>query len=338
MPHDEQEAALLPRHRGRTGSRTTARPARTSCARSPSRPPASPPIPLTDVGARRHAARPVRRAVPVELRHAAAARRAEPRARRRRRAGPRRRRVRHARLARPGQAGRRASSPPQDVTRGPARGRTCRSPPGRSASRPTRPASGSSHRHHARPAHRPGAVRGHHRQVRRRPGRSSTCGTWPGSNSAASPTTRSPRAAACDVGEHPDLPAPRLERPGRGRRACGRRWRRSSRRCPPGMEYSIPFDTTKFVDAAIDEVYMHAVRGRRAGADRHPRVPPELAGAAGPGDDGAGHHHRRVRVHAAARLLGQPAHAVRADPRHRHRGGRRHRDRRERRRTTSSRG
>src|SRR5207253_771775 len=25
---------------------------------------------------------------------------------------------------------------------------------------------------------------------------------------------------------------------------------------PPGMDYEIPFDTTKFVDAAIDEVYM----------------------------------------------------------------------------------
>ena len=49
-----------------------------------------------------------------------------------------------------------------------------------------------------------------------------------------------------------------------------RRWSGSSRRFPPGMEYAIPFDTTKFVDAAISEVYQTLARRRRAGAHRHP--------------------------------------------------------------------
>ena len=32
---------------------------------------------------------------------------------------------------------------------------------------------------------------------------------------------------------------------------------------PPGVEYNIPFDTTKFVDAAINERVLDARRGRR---------------------------------------------------------------------------
>ncbi len=49
-----------------------------------------------------------------------------------------------------------------------------------------------------------------------------------------------------------------------------------------------PFDTTKFVRAAISEVYMTLIEAGGFGSDRHSRFPARLAGDAGPGDDRSG--------------------------------------------------
>ena len=103
--------------------------------------------------------------------------------------------LRHAGLARPGQAGAAATDDAgRDRRPAPAeragRGRADR--PAAERRRPGVPVNG----HHARPAVRPGAVRGHRPRSRRRAGSSSICATWPASNSAPRPTTRSPRATA----------------------------------------------------------------------------------------------------------------------------------------------
>ena len=113
-------------------------------------------------------------------------------------------------------------------------------------------------------------------------------------------------------------------------------WRSASRqdggagaaRFPQGMTYDIPFDTTKFVDAADPRGLQDADRGRRPRADRHPRVPAGLAGHAGAGDDRAGDDHRRLRRHGGARLHRQPVDALRPGAGDRHRRRRRDRDRR----------
>ena len=81
---------------------------------------------------------------------------------------------------------------------------------------------------------------------------------------------------------------------------------------PPGLAYSIPFDTTKFVSASIDEVYKTLIEAGDPGADRDPGVPAGLARHAGAGDHRAGDHHRRLRRHGGARLHRQPLDPVRA--------------------------
>ena len=69
------------------------------------------------------------------------------------------------------------------------------------------------------------------------------------------PTTRSPRAAAFASANILiyQLPGSNALDVAKGVRAAMERIKPS---LPPGMEYSIPFDTTKFVDAAIHEVYL----------------------------------------------------------------------------------
>ena len=94
---------------------------------------------------------------------------------------------------------------------------------------------------------------------------------------------------------------------------------------PQGLVYSVPFDTTTFVNDVDQRGLQDAVRGGDPGADRHPAVPAGLARHAGAGDHRAGHHHRRVRRHGGARLHRQPLDAVRDRARDRHRGRRRHR-------------
>ena len=100
---------------------------------------------------------------------------------------------------------------------------------------------------------------------------------------------------------------------------------------PQGMEYEIPFDTTKFVEAAIDEVYKTLLEAGvlvlivilvflqdwRAVLVPATTVPVTIIGA--------------FAAMAAAGLHGQHAHAVRPGAGDRHRGRRRDRDRRERR-------
>ena len=70
-------------------------------------------------------------------------------------------------------------------------------------------------------------------------------------------------------------------------RASARRWSGSSRRSRRAWSTRIPFDTTKFVDVGDQRGVPDARRGRRSRADRDPGLPPELAGAARPGDHGA---------------------------------------------------
>ena len=96
---------------------------------------------------------------------------------------------------------------------------------------------------------------------------------------------------------------------------------------PQDLTYVVPFDTTRFVTASINEVYKTLLEAARAGADRDPGVPAGLASHAGAGDHRPGDHHRRLRRDGGARLHREPVHAVRDHPGHRHRGGRRDRDR-----------
>ncbi len=98
-----------------------------------------------------------------------------------------------------------------------------------------------------------------------------------------------------------------------------------ARSFPQGLTYSVPFDTTTFVRASIEEVYKTLFEAGDPGADRDPGLPAGLARHAGADDHRAGHHHRRVRGHGRARLHRQSVDAVRHRARDRHRRGRRHR-------------
>ncbi len=99
-------------------------------------------------------------------------------------------------------------------------------------------------------------------------------------------------------------------------------------RFPQGLRYSIPFDTTIFVQELDLRGLYDAVSGRRSGPDRDPRLPAEFSRDAGAGDDGSGHHHRRLRRHGGARLHRQSLDALRHRAGDRHRRRRRHRHRR----------
>ncbi len=72
---------------------------------------------------------------------------------------------------------------------------------------------------------------------------------------------------------------------------------------PPGLSYVTPYDTTKFVKAAIGEVYLTLFEAGGSGADRHSRLPAGLAGDAGAGDNRSGDDHRRLRRDGGARIL-----------------------------------
>ena len=77
--------------------------------------------------------------------------------------------------------------------------------------------------------------------------------------------------------------------------ACAPGWRNWRKAFPQGLAWDIPFDTTRFVNASIDEVYKTLIEAGGAGADRHPGVPAGLARHAGAGDHRAGDDHRRLR-------------------------------------------
>ena len=217
--------------------------------------------------------------------------------RRRRRDRLRQRRLQHAGLARPGQA----QGPQPDDRRTCSRAsasRTCRSPPGRSASRP-RP-SGQDFQYTVTTLGRlSDAEQFEDIIVKTGDGRpaSPTCRTSPASSWARRPTTQ----FACSNG----LPAASIgifQLPGANALDVADGVREAMERLEPGrsregMEYDIPFDTTQ-VRRGVDPRGLHdAARGRRPGADRDPGLPAGLAGRAGPGDDRAGDDHRRVRRH-----------------------------------------
>ena len=126
------------------------------------------------------------------------------------------------------------------------------------------------------------------------------------------------------------------QRARRGDSWCDAKMAELAKAFPQGLTYSIPFDTTLFVKASINEVYETLIEAGGPGADRHPGLPAGLARHAGAGDDGAGDDHRRLRGDGGAGLHHQPVDAVRHRAGHRHRGRRRHRRRRGRRRSTSS--
>ena len=96
-----------------------------------------------------------------------------------------------------------------------------------------------------------------------------------------------------------------------------------ARAFPPGISYSVPFDTTTFVHDFDRRGLQDADRGRPAGARRHPRLPAGLARDAGARDDGAGDDHRRLRRDGGTGILGQPLDAVRDRACDRHRRRRR---------------
>ena len=115
------------------------------------------------------------------------------------------------------------------------------------------------------------------------------------------------------------------------KQAVVKRMNELARSFPPGVQYTIPFDTTPFVTASIKEVVTTLVEAMAARDAGGLHLPPELARDAHPDARRAGQRHRHVPRPAAARLLDQRADAVRAGARDRHRGGRRDRRDRERR-------
>ena len=105
---------------------------------------------------------------------------------------------------------------------------------------------------------------------------------------------------------------------------------------PQGLEYSDPVRHDDLRRGVDPRGLQDAVRGRGAGAGRHPGLPPGLAGRLVPATTVPVTIIGAFAAMAAARLLDQHAHAVRPGAGHRHRRRRRDRDRRERRRTTST--
>ena len=160
--------------------------------------------------------------LPEQLRDDLHQGRAGPAARRRRHHLPRPARLQPARLARPGQAG--GAQPRAPWTWSPpSASRTCRSPPGRSASSPCPqgPAIPADHQHPG-PADRPGAVRRHHPQGRPRATR-----TVPGLAGLAS-MRRRPRARPGQSGDSAQTGQRQPDR-----RAAGHRHRPAPRRRDP---------------------------------------------------------------------------------------------------------
>ena len=154
----------------------------------------------------------------------------------------------------------------------------------------------SVHGHDAGPAERPRAVREHHRQD--------------DAAARAARITRVKDVARVELGaqaydqlfEVNGKPAAGLavfQLPGANALdvadASARRWSELKSRFPEGIDYSIPFDTTIFVERVDPRGLQDAVRGRRPRADRDPGLPAGLAGRADPGDDRAGDDHRRLR-------------------------------------------
>ena len=102
----------------------------------------------------------------------------------------------------------------------------------------------------------------------------------------------------------------------------------ASRDFPQGMEYSIPYNPTEYVQASVEEVQQHPDRGGRPRRPRHRHLPADMARRGHSDHRHPGLADRHLRGAARARLLDQHAVAVRARAGGRHR--RRRRDRRRR--------
>ncbi len=94
---------------------------------------------------------------------------------------------------------------------------------------------------------------------------------------------------------------------------------------PEGLEYSVPYDTTMFVNASIKQVYITLVEAALAGISGAVPVPAGLARH----PDSGGHHpgvaDRHLGGHAGDGVFAEYAHPVRPGAGDRYRGGRRHR-------------
>ncbi len=75
-----------------------------------------------------------------------------------------------------------------------------------------------------------------------------------------------------------------------------------ARTFPQGLVYSHPVRHDDLRQRVDPRSLQDADRSGRAGADRHPGLPPGLARHAGAGDHGAGDDHRRIRRDVGARL------------------------------------
>ena len=97
---------------------------------------------------------------------------------------------------------------------------------------------------------------------------------------------------------------------------------------PEGLEYVVPYDTTKFVKAAISEVYRTLLEAGVLVLIVILVFLQDWRAMLVPGDDSPGNDHRRVRRDGGARLLRQSPDPVRDHSGDRDRGRRRHRHRR----------
>ena len=154
--------------------------------------------------------------------------------------------------------------------------------------------------------------------------------TWCGS--ATSPASNWPRPSAAPTtaatasrtsASASSRPRPRTASTSRAPRA--RRRSGSGQTLPQGTHIFVAFDTTTFIDAAVDARLRDPRRGDRAGADRDLAVPRQRARGADSRGHGAGVPDRRVHRAVRVRLLDQPADAARAGAVHRPGRGRRDR-------------
>jgi multidrug efflux pump subunit AcrB len=123
---------------------------------------------------------------------------------------------------------------------------------------------------------------------------------------------------------HGHLPAARRQR-ARGRGLVRDKMKELRPAFPQDVEYSIPFDTTRFVDASIKEVNTTIFEAALLVLAVVFLFLQTWRATLIPDDRGAGVADRRLRRPVAGRVLDQHPHALRAGARHRHRGRRRHR-------------
>ena len=95
----------------------------------------------------------------------------------------------------------------------------------------------------------------HHRQDRQQRRRSRACATSAGSSSARRPTARSSRSTASPRPASAIFQSPGANALDVGQRGRGEDEGARARRFPQGSTYDVPFDTTMFVNASINEVY-----------------------------------------------------------------------------------